>query len=90
MLRTSTTLTTRVTGRQIRKITGQTDPRVMMKSLQGQAVKSMSLLKFAPWGVPAGMVATWCVWPALGDEKQANFKFLVSFGLFGKNPFKSE
>mmetsp|Transcript_33211 Transcript_33211/g.53637 ORF Transcript_33211/g.53637 Transcript_33211/m.53637 type:complete len:93 (+) Transcript_33211:60-338(+) len=74
----------------IRRITGHTDPRMFMKSLQGQASKSLTLLKFAPWGLPVAMIGSWMVYPALGDEKRANFKFLVSFGLMGKNPFTSE
>mmetsp|Transcript_2994 Transcript_2994/g.5665 ORF Transcript_2994/g.5665 Transcript_2994/m.5665 type:complete len:89 (+) Transcript_2994:21-287(+) len=80
----------KVIGRQVRGISGNTDPRLAMKAMQGQLMAAGSLVKFAPWGVPVGMVGLWCVWPALGDENRASAKFLMTLGLTGKNPFRSE
>ena len=42
---------------------------------------------FAPWGGFAGLGAAWMVYPALGEEKQANFWFFMTLGMGGKNPF---
>ncbi|GAB5357300.1 hypothetical protein AAMO2058_000362400 [Amorphochlora amoebiformis] len=74
---------------QVRTITGSTDPRQTMKVVQATVKSSFSLVKFAPWAIPVGMIGSWMVYPALGEEKQANFRFLVSLGMMGKNPFKS-
>mmetsp|Transcript_12369 Transcript_12369/g.22480 ORF Transcript_12369/g.22480 Transcript_12369/m.22480 type:complete len:91 (-) Transcript_12369:306-578(-) len=77
------------TGQQVRHVSGKTDMKVAMRSLQAQAYKSLTLAKFAPWGLPAAMIGGWMIYPALGEEKQANFRFLMTLGIAGKSPFSS-